>query len=221
MHAYLITGAAAEKRLKEAQKLLKSRAFEVIHLETETAHHITSIRELNHNLSLRPAAKRGVLVEDAQLLTQEAANSFLKTLEEPPEDTTIILTAPARELVLETISSRAQHIDLGPPIHQISQEEKKKHEKLLHRLLKAGVGERFLLAEEYAGNRKQATNFVIGQIFATRELLFKRLNNPKNSPQPLHLIELIERLDRTRRDLEANVNVKMTISDLLLHYPEV
>lgn len=222
MHAYLVTGASAAKRQEAAEKLIKKNSIgELIRLPSpEGKHQIKVIRELNQKLSLRPPAQRGVLVEDAQLLTQEAANSFLKTLEEPPRDTIIILTAPARELVLETISSRTAHIDLGAPVNEISKGEQEEHEKILRGLLKAGVGERFSVAEEYSRSREEGTDFVIGQTFAARELLFNRLNRPLQSIEVLQVVELLERLEQTRQDLEANVNVKLTIYDLLLHYPQ-
>lgn len=221
MHAYLITGATPEIRQKQASKLIeKNKVGDLIQLSSPAnRHHIQVIRDLRHRLSLKPRntqKKRAVLLEGAQLLTQEAANSFLKTLEEPPQNTIIILTAPSRELVLETISSRTALIDLGPLVSQIPQAERKKHARLLERLLKSGVGERFSVAEEYSKNRNGALNFVIGQTFAARKLLFNRVNN---SLQSLEVAGLLERLDQARQDLEANVNVKLTIYDLLMHYP--
>lgn len=209
MHAYLVTGSSKEKREDKTREILeKNKAGEVIRLQGDS-HQISSIREINQKLSLRAPVARAVIVEEAQLLTQEAANSFLKTLEEPPRDTIIILTAPNADLVLETVSSRTEHIDLGGSIYQIDEETKKEAKDLLKKLIAGRVGERLKTAEEVSRDRKQALSFVIGQTFAARELL---LNG-----QPA--VDLLERLEQTRKDLEANVNVKLAISDLLLHYP--
>lgn len=73
---------------------------------------IDRIRELCRSLSYPPyeSGLRVVIIEDVQAMTQEAANSLLKTLEEPPEQNLLILTAePSREL-LPTIISRCQVI---------------------------------------------------------------------------------------------------------------
>jgi DNA polymerase-3 subunit delta' len=82
---------------------------------------IESIREVIQFLSLKvpgsdPAKiSRAVLIEDAHLLTTEAQNALLKTLEEPPEGTIVILTATSNESVLPTIRSRATELTVLPP----------------------------------------------------------------------------------------------------------
>lgn len=152
------------------------------------------------------------MVENAHLLTTEAANSFLKTLEEPAGDTIIILTAPNPDLILGTVSSRTHIVSLGPAIYELDEVEKKQAEETLRQLLGFKTGERIAFAEEI-GDRGQATSFVVGQIFAARELLLKTPSQ--------NLVSFVERLEQTRQDLEANVNVKLAISELLLHYPKI
>ncbi len=60
------------------------------------------------------AAQRVAIVTDSQRLNTAAANAFLKTLEEPPEDGVIILTATGTEGMLPTILSRCQEIRVQP-----------------------------------------------------------------------------------------------------------
>lgn len=57
---------------------------------------------------------RFVLIEEAQRMNPAAANSLLKTLEEPPEGTTFILTAPSISSVLPTIRSRCRVFHFAP-----------------------------------------------------------------------------------------------------------
>jgi len=76
---------------------------------------IQSIRELRKNLYLKghSSGRKVVLVFDAHLLSSgqgEAANAFLKLLEEPPSNTTIVLVTDHVELMLPTIISRCQRI---------------------------------------------------------------------------------------------------------------
>lgn len=82
---------------------------------------IAQIRELTKKLSFAPyeAGTRVVLVEDVHSMRQEAANSLLKTLEEPPENNILILTADSAANVLQTILSRCQSI----PFYSLTIEE--------------------------------------------------------------------------------------------------
>jgi hypothetical protein len=54
-----------------------------------------------------------VFMADASALTNEAANALLKTIEEPPEGSHIILATTKADALLPTISSRCQRIDLA------------------------------------------------------------------------------------------------------------
>lgn len=66
-------------------------------------------------LQLRSVRRyRFVLIEDAQKLNPTAANSLLKTIEEPPEGTIFILTAPSISSVLPTIRSRCRVFHFQP-----------------------------------------------------------------------------------------------------------
>lgn len=65
---------------------------------------------LCHNIALRPllGRRRAAIIDDADWLTVESANSLLKTLEEPPPGALIILIGTSRSRQLPTILSRAQ-----------------------------------------------------------------------------------------------------------------
>jgi DNA polymerase-3 subunit delta' len=71
---------------------------------------IEQIRALRHQLSLKPplAGYKFVIVNEIESLTTEAANSFLKTLEEPPPKTIIVLIGSNEEAIPKTILSRCQ-----------------------------------------------------------------------------------------------------------------
>lgn len=73
---------------------------------------IQQIRELKKSLAFPPfeARYRVILLADAHTMRRETANSLLKTLEEPPANTVLILTADEASGVLPTIVSRCQVI---------------------------------------------------------------------------------------------------------------
>jgi DNA polymerase-3 subunit delta' len=79
--------------------------------------HIAQVRELQHQVMLSPveARRRVVILTDFQGATVEAANCLLKTLEEPPPQVMLVLTASHEGRLLPTIVSRCQILWLRPP----------------------------------------------------------------------------------------------------------
>ncbi|HLF79980.1 MAG TPA: DNA polymerase III subunit delta' [Dehalococcoidia bacterium] len=77
---------------------------------------ICQIRRLERVISLSPYAggRRVAIVDDADTLRVEAANAFLKTLEEPPAGTVIILLAEREERLPDTVLSRCQRLTFRP-----------------------------------------------------------------------------------------------------------
>ncbi len=77
---------------------------------------IDQIRALQHEAALAPYYGNGrvFLVEEAERLTAQAANSLLKILEEPPEGTTFVLAAASQHALLPTIVSRCRVFTFRP-----------------------------------------------------------------------------------------------------------
>lgn len=79
---------------------------------------IEQIRGLQKFLQLKVPGQAGIrrvaIIEDAHLMTSEAQNALLKSLEEPPSDTVLILTAPATLRLKRTIYSRVQQVPILP-----------------------------------------------------------------------------------------------------------
>jgi len=77
---------------------------------------IDRIRELKRFVQLRPVYDRGkvVVIDDAHMLTVAAQNALLKTLEEPPHGSLLILVASNADSLLPTVRSRCQRIQFQP-----------------------------------------------------------------------------------------------------------
>jgi len=73
---------------------------------------ISQIKEATQWIQIRPSAgsHRVLVIDRAEQMNKESANAFLKTLEEPPPQTLIILLAEQTQQLLETIVSRCQII---------------------------------------------------------------------------------------------------------------
>lgn len=74
---------------------------------------IEAVRTLIQRLSLKPFEKDRIVVwiEDADALTEGAANALLKTLEEPPGTVTFFLITTKPDRILPTIRSRCQRVN--------------------------------------------------------------------------------------------------------------
>jgi hypothetical protein len=85
----------------------------------EGAISIDVVRDIQHFLSRKTAASTAIsrvaVIVNAERLTPEAQNAFLKTLEEPPAGSVLILTVSGKQNLLPTIASRVQSVDIATP----------------------------------------------------------------------------------------------------------
>lgn len=77
---------------------------------------IEQIRNIDGALSFKPfeGKKKIVVIDDAETMNISAANAFLKTLEEPPDDSVIILVSSKPDRLPDTIRSRCSRINFVP-----------------------------------------------------------------------------------------------------------
>jgi DNA polymerase-3 subunit delta' len=77
---------------------------------------IEQVRQLEHAAGLRPyqADRKVLILTNVEAMPEAAANALLKTLEEPPDDTILLLTASDVSQVLPTIASRCREVALRP-----------------------------------------------------------------------------------------------------------
>ncbi|MGI6536973.1 MAG: DNA polymerase III subunit delta' [Caldicoprobacterales bacterium] len=89
-------------------------------LEGKTAILVDQIRDMQSVVNIKPyqAGRRICFIEDAHLMNVQAQNALLKTLEEPPSHTVIILLADNINSLLPTILSRCQHFRIGHLSHE-------------------------------------------------------------------------------------------------------
>ena len=89
------------------------KALDLIEVDAASSRGIDEIRELRESVRFSPSrAKRKVyIIDEVHMLTKEAFNALLKTLEEPPSHSMFILATTELEKVPDTIASRAQNFE--------------------------------------------------------------------------------------------------------------
>ncbi|MBA3882371.1 MAG: hypothetical protein H0X73_06545, partial [Chthoniobacterales bacterium] len=147
-HAYLISGASGTGKRRLASRLanlsngtLSQDIFAVgspgiFVAEPESKSRrivIDQIRALEHSLQMRATdgRRKVAIVADADRLQPQAANAFLKTLEEPPSDSLLLLLSALPEALPDTILSRCIHIPLAPTGQEIASAEESEFVELL------------------------------------------------------------------------------------------
>ena len=92
--------------------------LDVIEIDGASNRGIGEIRDLKSHVNLKPlsAAYKVYIIDEVHMLTEQAFNALLKTLEEPPSNVVFLLATTEPHKVPVTIRSRCQHI----PFHRIT-----------------------------------------------------------------------------------------------------
>src|SRR5436189_3903683 len=147
-HAYLISGPPGSGKQQlaadlaslvngtPATEVFSAKAREIFVARPESKSRrivIEQIRDLEHALQMRAAngRRKVAIIFDADRLQPQAANAFLKTLEEPPNNSLLLLLSGLPEALPETILSRCIAIALAPDTQVRSTKEEEKLAKLL------------------------------------------------------------------------------------------
>ena len=103
------------------RQITDGSALDVQELDAASNRGVDDIKNLNKNADFAPVNCRYkvYIIDEAHMLTTEACNALLKTLEEPPEHVVFILATTEPQKILPTIHSRCQRFDF----HPITQEE--------------------------------------------------------------------------------------------------
>jgi DNA polymerase-3 subunit gamma/tau len=98
---------------ESCQAYLEGRAMDLVEMDAASNRGIDEIRKLRDRVGLAPMAgeRKVYLVDEVHMLTAEAYNALLKTLEEPPPHIIFILATTEAHKVPATIISRCQRFD--------------------------------------------------------------------------------------------------------------
>lgn len=193
-HAYIFSGARGVGKTTAARILAKAlncvkgptpepcgvcdsckeiaagTSLDVIEIDAASNRGIDQIRELREMVRYAPAASRSkiVILDEAHMLTGEASNALLKTLEEPPDRVVFVMATTEPENLEDTIRSRSQHFhfreltfaEISKRLEEIAQKEELKIEPgamaVIARMAEGSLRDALSLLEQaraYCGDR--------------------------------------------------------------------
>ena len=142
------------------QSITKGSALDIIEIDAASNRKIDDVRDLREKVRFAPNAARYkvYIIDEVHMLTTEASNALLKTLEEPPSHTVFILATTEPHKLLPTILSRCQRFDF----HKLS------HNAVVSKLMRVcqeegitiepqGLG---LIAKSVSGSLRDAENLL-------------------------------------------------------------
>lgn len=173
---------------------------DVLLVEPDPSITIAQIRDLKTWLARKPyqAKTKLALLLQAHTLTLAAQHALLKSLEEPPPETMIILATNQPDSLIPTIHSRCQLINLRSPDSFTSAPLPQ---------IPDSLGARITLAGTYA-TKDQALSLCLNFI---HELRSRLKTDPSVAPK-LRLLQI------THTYLKANVSPKLAMENLFLHF---
>ncbi len=192
---------------KSCKRALSSQWLDLYWLEPETGdddtklgtHKIEAFRELKTKMGLGPMEEpfKVVVITNADRMTLQAANSILKTLEEPPANWIFILTATDASRLLPTILSRCMEIKLRPL-----------ESREVYTILQQIQGAEFqsskarFASRASEGSISRAQYFMEDETWKVRDQLLGFLSNPASE-----WMKLIEQLSSSQRALQLSLDI--------------
>jgi len=205
---------------------------DLIHIGGDGAIKISEVRGLQKTLLLKPyiANSKVAIVRDAHTMTEESANAFLKVLEEPPENSVIILIAPDKSLLPETVVSRSQIVNFGSNVGgkaDSSADEDIENDIFSILLQKEPKYQTFSLVQKYSKEKTDTAKFIDSFENILRRTLLSRYAEDKSLDSQLQevcgrysekdTINILQRVEKVREYLKSNISGRFALENLIIN----
>ncbi len=209
MHSFLLISKDQPEIDKKIEEILSENKIDRLDrsdFSFEKAVGIEDVRKIQEKLYLKPmyGDKKAIILDFRPEVTTEAQNALLKTLEEPPRSTIVIIFAGNIEDLLPTILSRCKIYKL-----EGAQEESEDFSKQIIKILDSGEGEKLEIAAEFGRDRETALKFAENIVLGASKLLKE---NPTEKTK-----NLMKEMDKAYSTLKnSNVNPRLILENYLL-----
>lgn len=114
---YILQGPSGIGKKSALLKQIASKPVELVSPEGKSIK-VETVKRLTHSLSLKTGVDHYIVIDEADLLTQQAQNALLKVLEELPDNTTVVMVVSFADKLLPTVRSRAIIKNVARPTEQ-------------------------------------------------------------------------------------------------------
>jgi len=199
-HAYLFSGSRGTGKTSVARILAKALGTtdsDLYEIDAASNRGIDDVRALREGVASTPfeSKHKVYIVDEVHMLTKEAFNALLKTLEEPPAHVIFILATTELEKVPETIISRCQTFTFKRPSQKILKEASERIAKKEGFSIEAPASELIALLGD--GSYRDAHGILqkVMGASADKKITLAEVENVTGSPKGSLVNELIEAID--------------------------
>ncbi len=200
---------------ESCQAILKGRLVDLIEIDAASNRGIDEIRELREKILFAPTQGKVkiYIIDEVHMLTKEAFNALLKTLEEPPEHAYFILATTEVHKIPETIISRCQHFnfkritqsDIVKRLQEISESENVQAEsdalELIAKMSSGGLRDAIGLFEQMNINGAVIYQEVINNLGITGHMLIDQFFQAILKKDANAAIEMINQVNSQGQNL--------------------
>ncbi|MBU0577360.1 DNA polymerase III subunit gamma/tau [Patescibacteria group bacterium] len=194
----------------------KGRLVDLIEIDAASNRGIDEIRELREKIVFSPSQARTkvYIIDEVHMLTKEAFNALLKTLEEPPEHAYFILATTEAHKIPETIISRCQQFnfkrigvgDIVKRLQDIALEENVKADEealnLMAKIANGGLRDAIGLFEQMTMNGEIKYDKVAENLGLSGTVLIEKFFQYLLQRQPTKAIEVINQINAQGHSLQ-------------------
>jgi DNA polymerase-3 subunit gamma/tau len=238
-HAYLFTGPRGVGKTSVARILAhevngfkyddNENYLDIIEIDAASNRRIDEIRQLRDRVNIAPSSGKYkvYIIDEVHMLTREAFNALLKTLEEPPEHAIFILATTEAHKVPETIVSRTQQFNFRPiPAAQVAdllkviatKEKISIDDKALQIIAEYGQGSFRdsigLLDQASSINKKITENELISLLGLAPSKIITQIINAIENKSIIEVLEALKTID------ENGYNITVICKQLLSSFKE-
>ncbi|MEF3245530.1 MAG: DNA polymerase III subunit gamma/tau [Caldisericaceae bacterium] len=211
-------------RCVNCQSIANGTSLDVIEIDAASNRGIDEIRDLKEKVQYVPVSSRYkvYIIDEAHMLTTQAFNALLKTIEEPPKNVVFILATTEPDKIPQTVTSRCEIFYFKPiPVNKIAEKIKE-----VVQLEGGTVNDQAasLLARLSYGSLRNALSLVEQVITVSKEITEEIVRNFLDVPDDQLVLEFLEAIlkgdrkavfEKIKKNEENGINPKFFLNSLI------